>query len=195
MGKKDKEKEKEGPRKTETEPVAPKAGPGSKAVRSGDTFLRIGVSAQLDLSKSADTKAQVMLTICAAISTYSLGRNYVDDQRYPAMVLVVFSLLTALCAVASMRPPAPRRKPPRPGEPGFNILTFTHFVGLSPAEYRAAMHTLLSDPVLMHDQVTDAMYAYGAIFLRRQYYYLEWCYRLFLIGLLLSAAGWAWVLY
>lgn len=172
----------------------PKTG-GAKAVRSADTFLRIGVSAQLDLSKSADTKAQVMLTICAAISTYSLGRAYTSNERYPAFVLVVFSLLTALCAVASMRPPVPRRKPPRPGQPGFNILTFTHFVGLTPMEYRAAMQALLADPHLMHDQVTDAMYAYGAIFLRRQYFYLEWCYRLFLTGLLLSAAGWAWVLY
>ena len=189
MGKKDKV----GLKEPLAEPTAPKA--GAKAVRSADTFLRIGVSAQLDLSKSADTKAQVMLTICAAISTYSLGRNYTDNERYPAFILVVFSLLTALCAVASMKPPVPRRKPPRPGEPGFNILTFTHFVGLTPMEYRAAMQALLADPHLMHDQATDAMYAYGAIFLRRQYYYLEWCYRLFLTGLLLSAVGWAWVLY
>ena len=181
-------------KKVEPKP-APAKGAGSKAVRSADTFLRIGVSAQLDLSKSADTKAQVMLTICAAISTYSLGRNYVNNERYPAMILVVFSLLTALCAVASMKPPTPRHKPPRPGQPGFNILTFTHFASLTPAEYRAAMQALTSDPIQMHDQVTDAMYAYGAIFLRRQYFYLEWCYRLFLAGLLLSAAGWAWVLY
>lgn len=187
-------KDKSGEKKVESDPV-PARGSGGKAVRSADTFLRIGVSAQLDLSKSADTKAQVMLTICAAISTYSLGRTYVDNQRYPAMILVAFSLLTALCAVASMKPPTPRRTPPRPGEPGFNILTFTHFAGLTPAEYRAAMQSLTSDPMRMHDQVTDAMYAYGAIFLRRQYLYLGWCYRLFLTGLLLSAAGWVWVLY
>jgi hypothetical protein len=182
MAKKEKEKEKE------------KVG-RSRAVRSADTFLRIGVSAQLDLSRSADTKAQVMLTICAAIATYSLGRTYADDERYPALVLVAFDLLAALCAIASMKPPRPRRKPPRPGEPGFKILTITHFAALSPVEYRAAMRALLDDPQVMHDQITDALYAYGAIFLRRQYYYLEWCYRLFLVGLLLSAAGWAWVLY
>jgi hypothetical protein len=189
MGKKDKEVEKK-----PSEPAAAK-GAGSKAVRSADTFLRIGVSAQLDLSKSADTKAQVMLTICAAIATYSLGRTYADSERYPAMILVVFSLLAALCAVASMKPPRPRRKPPRPGEPGFNILTFTHFIPLSPVEYRTAMQALLGNPTLMHDQLTDAMYAYGAIFLKRQYYYLGWCYRIFLLGLVLSAAGWAWALY
>ena len=190
MAKKDKAAEK---RPEET--PDPSKGGGSKAVRSADTFLRIGVSAQLDLSKSADTKAQVMLTICAAISTYSLGRTYPNDERYPAMILVVFSLLAALFAVASMRPPRPRRKPPRPGEPGFNILTFTHFAPLTPMEYRTAMQALISSPQLMHGQITDAMYAYGAIFLKRQYYYLEWCYRMFLVGLLLSAAGWAWVLY
>lgn len=189
MGKKVKEVERK-----PAEPEAPRAA-GTKAVRSADTFLRIGVSAQLDLSKSADAKAQVMLTICAAIATYSLGRTYPDDERYPAMILVVFSLAAALCAVASMKPPQPRRKPPRPGEPGFNILTFTHFAALSPVEYRTAMQALLTNPTLMHDQVTDAMYAYGAIFLRRQYYYLEWCYRIFLLGLLSSAAGWALVLY
>ena len=190
MAKKDKAIEK----KSGAEPE-PATGGGSKAVRSADTFLRIGVSAQLDFSKSADTKAQVMLTICAAIATYSLGRTYTDTERYPAMILVVFALIAALCAVASMKPPRPRRKPPRPGEPGFNILTFTHFASLSPLEYRTAMQALLSNPNLMHDQITDAMYAYGAIFLKRQYYYLEWCYRMFLLGLLLSAAGWGWVLY
>jgi hypothetical protein len=189
MAKKDKEAAKK-----ESEPADPLKA-AAKAVRSADTFLRIGVSAQLDLSKSADTKAQVMLTICAAISTYSLGRVYGSAERYPAMILVVFSLLAALFAVASMRPPTPRRKPPRPGEPGFNILTFTHFVGLTPMEYRTAMTAILNNPLQMHDQLTDAMYAYGAIFLRRQYYYLEWCYRMFLLGLVLSAAGWAWVLY
>lgn len=190
MAKKDKVLDK----KAEAEPEPAKGG-GSKAVRSADTFLRIGVSAQIDFSKSADTKAQVMLTICAAIATYSLGRTYTNAERYPAMVLVVFALIAALCAVASMKPPRSRRKPPRPGEPGFNILTFTHFAPLSPLEYRTAMQALLGSPSLMHDQITDAMYAYGAIFLKRQYYYLEWCYRMFLVGLLLSAAGWAWVLY
>ena len=190
MAKKDKAAEKNTVETTESS-----KGAGAKAVRSADTFLRIGVSAQLDLSKSADTKAQVMLTICAAIATYSLGRTYTSEDRYPAMILVVFSLLAALFAVASMRPPRPRRNPPRPGEPGFNILTFTHFAPLTPAEYRAAMQALISSPSMMHDQITDDMYAYGAIFLKRQYYYLEWCYRVFLVGLLLSAAGWAWVLY
>ena len=187
-------KEKDQGKKPAAEPD-PARSPGAKAVRSADTFLRIGVSAQLDLSKSADTKAQVMLTICAAIATYSLGRSYAGNERYPSIILVGFSMLAALCAIASMKPPQPRRKPPRPGEPGFNILTFSHFVGLTPAEYRAAMQSILANPSMMHDQVTDAMFAYGAIFLKRQYYYLEWCYRLFLLGLLLSAAGWAWVLY
>jgi hypothetical protein len=189
MAKRDKDAGKKAP----ADPDLLKA--AAKGVRSADTFLRIGVTAQLDLSKAADTKAQVMLTICALVTTYSLGRTYVGDQRYPSLVLVVFSMLAALCAVASMKPPKPRRVPPRPGEPGFNILTFSHFVGLPPSEYRSAMRAILANPPVMHDQLTDAMYAYGAIFLRRQYYYLEWCFRLFLAGLLLSAAGWAWVLY
>jgi Family of unknown function (DUF5706) len=192
MGKKDKKDQAGKPEAKEAEPAK---GPSSKAIRSADTFLRIGVGAQLDFSKSADTKAQVMLTICAAISTYSLGRTYPTNERYPAMILVVFSLIAALFAVASMKPPTPRRKPPRPGEPGFNILTFTHFAGLTPAEYRAAMRSLINQPELMHDQVTDAMFAYGAVFLKRQYFYLEWCYRIFLLGLILSALGWALVLY
>ncbi len=190
MGKKDRRREEPA---SEAASALPK--PGGKAVRSADTFLRVGVSAQLDLSKAADTKAQVMLTICAAISTYSLGRPYLGDARYPALLLVAGSVIAALFAVASMKPPTPRRNPPRPGDPGFNVLTFTHFASLSPAEYRDAMRTLLATPHLMHDQVTDAMYAYGAIYLRRQYFYLDWCYRVFVGGLVLSGAGWAWVLY
>ncbi|MEO8201140.1 MAG: Pycsar system effector family protein, partial [Gemmatimonadota bacterium] len=167
----------------------------SRSFRAVDTLLRIGVNAQLDLSRSADNKAQVMLTICAGVTTYSLGRAFVEETRYPALTLVVFSLIAALCAVMSMRPPAPRRKPPRPGERGFNILTFTHFASLSGDEYRAALRNLSVDPNAVHDQIADAVWAYGAIFLKRQYYYLEWCYRAFLTGLILSGAVWAWVMW
>jgi hypothetical protein len=192
MGKKDKEL-------SATKRITPDPGPDKEATgksfRARDTLLKIGVSAQLDLSRSADNKAQVMLTICAGVSTYSLGRSFGDELRYPTLTLLVFSLAAALCAVASMKPPTPRRQPPRPGQPGFNILTFSHFAGLSAAEYRAAMHAITSDPKVVHDQIADAVWAFGAIFLRRQYYYLEWCYRIFLAGLLTSGLVWVFVMW
>lgn len=189
MGKKNKKEAAEDPGGKE-----PK-GAESRSFRAVDTLLKIGVNAQLDLSRSADNKAQVMLTICAGVATYSLGRSFGEETRYPALTLVAFSLVAALCAVMSMRPPSPRRSPPRPGQPGFNILTFTHFANLSATEYRAALKSLAGDPAAAHDQIADAVWAYGAIFLKRQFYYLEWSYRVFLTGLIASGIVWAYVLW
>lgn len=167
----------------------------SRSFRAVDSLLRIGVNAQLDLSRSADNKAQVMLTICAGITTYSLGRAFGGEMRYPALTLVVFCLFAALAAVMSMRPPTARRRPPRPGERGFNILTFTHFSALSIDEYRRALRSLAAEPDMVHDQIADVVWAYGAIFLKRQYYYLEWCYKIFLLGLIISGLVWAYVMW
>lgn len=167
--------------------------PSPKPSRSGETLFRILSSNQTTLSQMADTKAHIMLSICAGVVTLSMGRVFEPDSaRYAAIVLVAFSLVSAFLAVLSTLPRFGGPPPPSPDDPRFNVLFFSHFTTVSEDEYATRMHRVVADTQAVRDALFRDIYRQGVVLARRKYRYLAICYRVFLTGIVASGLIWLW---
>lgn len=169
------------------------SGPPPRPSRSGETLFRILSSNQTTLSQMADTKAHIMLSICAGVITLSMGRAFEPDSaRYAAIILVIFALLSALFAILATLPRFGGPPPPTPDDPRFNVLFFSHFTTLTEEEYAARMHKVVLDAVAVRDALFRDIYRQGVVLARRKYRYLIYCYRTFLVGIVVSGIIWLW---
>ena len=168
----------------------------SKPSRSGDTLFRILSTNQTTLSQMADTKAHIMLSICAGVITLSMGRVFEPDSaRYAAIVLVIFALLSAFLAILSTLPRYGGPEVPGPDDPRFNVLFFSHFTSLSEHEYAARMEKIVMDNQAVREALVRDIYRQGTVLARRKYRYLILCYRTFLVGIVASGLIWLWGLW
>ncbi|MEK9136304.1 MAG: hypothetical protein AAB393_04220, partial [Bacteroidota bacterium] len=92
MGKKDKDKEKNGA------PDIPKAD------RSADSMFRTIVGNHFRLSQMADNKAHIMITICAGIIGFSIRQLFDPQLMYATASIILFSLVSLFFAVYSTMP-------------------------------------------------------------------------------------------
>ncbi|MAT97422.1 MAG: hypothetical protein CL608_09795 [Anaerolineaceae bacterium] len=69
-----------------------------------DHLLRQTRMHHVQLSSMADVKANIMLTLAAVVTTFSIG--YLDDQtlRWPVVVLILFCVATVLFAAYAVMP-------------------------------------------------------------------------------------------
>ena len=147
-------------------------------------------------SQMADTKAHIMLSICAGVITLSMGRVFEPDSaHYAAIVLVTFALLSAFLAILSTLPRFGGPPPPSPDDPRFNVLFFSHFTTLSEDQYADRMHKMVTDSHSVRDTLFRDIYRQGVVLARRKYRYLVICYRTFLVGIVASGLIWLWGLW
>lgn len=185
MGKKKKRKSEE-----EIEPaeLAPDI---ARRSRASDTLIRIVSDNHTKLSAMADTKAHIMLTLCAGVLTVS-GSGLIRSSGYflPNVVMVGFALLAALFAILTILPRYSRARVPAPDDPNFNLLFFNHFSSLSEDDFTARMSQLATDPNRAQEALVRDLYHQGRLLAERKYRYLGWCYRIFFVGVLMTAAAW-----
>ena len=180
MGKKDKRR-----KEPVTADVAT-ATPVPRADRSADAMLRVVFGNHLALSKMADQKAHIMITICSAITALSLKQLFDPEFRYAAGTLVVFCLVAIFLGVYSTMPKLGTQPAPPPDDPAFNLLFFGHFTRLPYEEFEARLEALIHDHGGIHRSLARDLYSMGMVLMNRKYRYLDLCYRLFLLGLLVS---------
>jgi hypothetical protein len=173
--------------------VLPPESPRSS--RSGELLFRILSSNQVTLSQMADTKAHIMLSICAGVITLSMGRVFQPDARYAAIVLVVFALISAFLAILSTLPRYGSPQAPSPDDPAFNVLFFNHFATLTEDEFAARLQRVIADGQAVRDALFRDIYRQGVVLARRKYRYLILCYRTFLVGIVASGVLWLWGLW
>lgn len=190
MGKKHKKTKEAGP-ESRPEPT-----PESVRRRSSDMLIRIVSDNHTKLSAMADTKAHIMLTLCAGIITVSITgilRPW-GELRVASFVTLGFALLAALFAILTILPRYSRAKVPSPDDPNFNLLFFSHFSSLSEDEFTARMGRLATDPNQAQDALVRDLYQQGRMLAERKYRYLKICYRIFFLGILASAVVGGWEL-
>ena len=113
-----------------------------------DHLLRQTRWHHVQLSSMADVKANMLLTMASVIITLSI--RYVTDPnlRWPAIILMIFCLITIVLAAYAVMPKVSARTTPAPkpdlASPNFNILFFGNFGVLNYEEYEQAMEDVLN---------------------------------------------------
>ena len=158
------------------EPGFERVEPGAQAI---DQALRTVMQSQVHQSAMADTKANILITVCSIVVTLGLGQFGNPELRWPLGVLCAFALAALLLAILAVIP-----RIGRPGSHARGSLLFFGHLGLVPLDdYRRDLAQLLSDPAALYDTMARDIHGQAVILARRKFRYLRWAYMAFLGGL------------
>lgn len=161
------------------------------AAHSGiDYALRTLQQSHVQLSLMADTKSNIMITVCSIVVSASLTQIHRAEFRDPLLVLDFFTLIALVAALLCVLP-AKRAVARIDGEidrsdPSFNPLFFMHFQHLSLDEFQRELESRLGDPGELYRSLTRDIYATGHVLANSKFRLLRISYVAFITGLIAS---------
>lgn len=147
-------------------------------------MLRMVLTKHIELNKSADTKAGMLVTAASIVVAVIFSSQSVLNNA-SRLVLMGTSLLAIICSMMVILP-----KPYHRNEKAPNLLYFRSFNRLDEDEYVAAMKHMLADKNRMYEQYIRDIYRYGNVTLTQKYRWLMAGLLVFLLGLLLAGGEW-----
>ncbi|MEA3016108.1 MAG: hypothetical protein QOI38_830 [Sphingomonadales bacterium] len=150
-------------------------------------MMRTTQLAHIQLSAMADHKASILMGATFVIFTIAVGQSRGAEAPLPLLLLGGFAFLSAVCAVMAVLPAvAPRRKK------RLNLLFFGSFTDLGEDEYVERVTERLATDDSIYRTMARDIYQNGSVLRHKKYRMLAWAYRIFLAGLVASAAAFAW---
>lgn len=177
----------------------PEKGAGKKPARGIETMFRTTSINHLHLSEMADNKAHILLTInsiIVSILVTLLFRGLDDDSKLliPGLMFLFTSLITIVFAVLVTRPNVTsgvftkediRNKTA-------NLLFFGNFHRMDLEDYQWGVREMMNDADFLYGSMTRDIYNLGVV-LGRKYKLLRYAYSFFMIGLIVSAISFVFV--
>jgi hypothetical protein len=148
-------------------------------------MMRTTQLAHFQLSAMADHKASILMGATFVIFTITVGQARGSAAPpVPLLILGGAAFLSAVCAVLSVIPGIRSRK-----DAPLNLLFFGSFTRLPEEEFVDRItHRLRSDDSIYRTIAHD-IYQNGCVLQHKKYKLLGWAYRIFLVGLVASAAS------
>jgi hypothetical protein len=179
----------------------PSSAPGVSHIGMRDPFLGILgrntadysiMSAQrhhIQLSRMADAKANIIITVSSIVLTISMGRLNDPELRLSMVTLAGFSMAALLMAILAV---LPKYRPLRLEDPTklpshFNIMFFGHFAEIPRDQFCRLWADALRTDAAVYENWTNDLYSMGIYLARHKYRYLRFSYVFFLTGFLVAA--------
>lgn len=151
-------------------------------------MLRTVQSNTLRLSQMADQKASILMGASFLVFSLSVGQALAGRLPWPLTILAIFAFLSALCAVLAVMPRLGGSLPP---DTQPNLMFFGHFCDLDEEEWmHEALAGMRSDEGVYRSMLRD-IYQNGQVLRQRKYRFLNYAYRLFIAGLVVTLAAFA----
>jgi hypothetical protein len=168
-----------------------------KKKKKGDgveTMFRVTYQNHVSLSRLADTKANILISINGVIISIVIALlgtrvgTFTLDM-VPVLVLIIGCMVSLAFAVIGARPRLSRAPVTvddvRNGSG--NLLFFGQFTTLSLAQFQESLRLLMNDPQLLYDSLGRQLYLMGQS-LNKKYWYLQIAYTAFLVATGLATA-------
>src|SRR5881394_1703648 len=151
--------------------------------RGVETMFRVTYSNHIGLSRLADRKTSMLITLNSGIISVVI-----------ALVTLAGCLVSLAFAVTAARPRLNRShvEVDDVRNNTGNLLFFGQFASMSLAQFQESIHVLMKEPDLLYDQLARQLYLMGAT-LDRKYRHLQVAYSVFLGGIVLATALFAFV--
>ena len=166
-----------------------------KSDRGVETMFRVTLRNHNNLSRIADNKANIMLSINAImlsiiISSLVPKLSSSPNLLLPTIILILVCLVSIILATLSTRPKITSAKysDEKFLEKRFNILFFGNFYKMPLEKFEWGIKSLMQDEELLYSSLSKDLYYLGLV-LAKKYKYLNLCYNAFMIGLLIAAAS------
>jgi Pycsar effector protein len=157
-----------------------------KGSRGVETMFRVTYQNHVALSRLADNKAHMLISINGVIvsAVVAFLRSRLGTLSWdivPVFVLIIGCMVSLAFAVIGARPRLKRTGVTLEGVRNNteNVLFFGQFTSLSLPEFQEALRVLMKDPALLYDNLGRQLYLMGQS-LSRKYRYLQFAYFAFL---------------
>lgn len=159
----------------------------SQAGHAIDHMLRGGVDTQLALTRLADMKANILITIAALVVTFTLPWYTVESLSLPVLMLDIFGIGAILFAVLASKPRVPKlvRGRATTESSSFTVLFFGNIASLTQEEYEQEVGRLVASPESVYNHIARNLHGMGSV-LQKKYYFLNLAYISFITGILLA---------
>jgi predicted metal-dependent HD superfamily phosphohydrolase len=160
--------------------------------RGIQTLFRTLSENHVELSKMADSKANIMISVNAIILsvvlTVLLPRlPYYPQFVLPTVLLVIVSLLSIVIAILATRPTISKGKftEEEVREKKVNLLFFGNYHNMKFEDYNWGMNEIMKDKTNLHEGFLRDVYSLGLV-LSKKYKFLRLCYTIFMFGLVIA---------
>ena len=159
-----------------------------------DYTFTIMQASMVAFSTMADTKANIMITVCSIVLTIGVTQFSSPLLRWPLVLLTVSTFLALFLSILAVLPSAkyPRRPDGSTGPdvPGFNPLFFGHFAHLTRDRFTAELAHVMSDDGRIYEALARDLWGQANVLAKRKYRYLRWAYSVFLAGTFVTMSAW-----
>jgi predicted metal-dependent HD superfamily phosphohydrolase len=160
--------------------------------RGVETMYRTTYRTHVNLSSIADNKANIMLSVNAIIISIVVANLVprLDGEPHltiPTIILTLVCLVALTFAVLSTRPKVTEGRFTREDieKKRSNLLFFGNFYNMKLEDFHWGMMRMIKDNEFLYSSMTRDLYYLGVV-LAKKYRYLNICYTVFMIGLILS---------
>jgi hypothetical protein len=142
--------------------------------------------AHVEYSAMADNKASILMGATFVVFSLTLGEMETNKISLPLLLLGGFSFAATVLSVMTIIPVIGGRKS-NVGTP--NLLFFGVFSRMKEEEFIDAFASQLTSRDAIYRLIARDVYQNGVVLQRHKYRYLTYAYRTFLVGLVVTAAG------
>ena len=164
-----------------------------------DTAIATVQESQIELSHLADSKANIMITVCSILLTLAIAKIEQGTLILSSLAFSLFCMPALIFAILCVMPSSvnARKAVGKDGVlPHFNPLFFMHFTWLPMKQFEREIERVLTDPQQLYTKMVRDIYHAGMVLRVKKYRYLRWSYMSLLTGIvaggvaLLFELGW-----
>jgi predicted metal-dependent HD superfamily phosphohydrolase len=171
--------------------------------RGVETMFRVALKNHMTLSNIADTKANILLSVNAIIVSLALSNllpkldnpsnNYLI---VPTVIFVIFTVASIILSILATRPNVTQGKFTKEdvANKKVNLLFFGNFHQMKLNDFEWGITEMMQDRDYLYGSLTKDLYFLGLV-LNRKYKILRLTYTVFMIGILVSVAAFAFSFY
>lgn len=151
-----------------------------------DSVFEILQETQVELSHMADSKANIMITVCSILLTLVVAQLQTGDLIIPTTIFAAFSGLALFFAILCVMPSValPRLlRGTSDNSKKLNLLFFMNFSRMPVEQYVAELEKILTDPQQMYENLSRDVYFAGKVLADKKYRYLSWSYLNLMAGI------------
>ena len=190
--KKKEEREKETEKETDTAKAARSKLKGTE--RGTETLFRVTLNNHTRLSRIADNKAHLMLTVNALIITLLISKHaaggFGPDHAWPTGILLVTSVLSIFTATLATWPKVTRGITTKQAimDRTANLLFFGNFHKMKVEDFQWGINEVINDRDFLYGSLTRDLYHLGGV-LNTKYNYLRLTYIIFMLGIVAAVVS------
>jgi len=165
-----------------------------------ETMYRVALRNHNQLSKIADNKANILLSITAimlslVISNLATKIDSNPEFLIPTIIIIAVNIVTMFFAILATRPKVSSAPYSRDNflSNKVNILFFGNFYKMSIEEFEWGMNHLQGDRDLLYNSLSKDLYYLGSV-LAKKYRFLQIAYAVFMGGLSVAAVAFIWTI-